>query len=95
MGAIRLNPEQQQHPYSLMIRRTGTGERELTIEISCHADRRAALNALYDHIHLMARKGFTCERVSLLHWKAQRQDPDKLIQCVVFITQEQEVALLN
>jgi len=44
MDAIRLDPDQIQQPYSLMTKRTGTGDRELTIEISCHADRRAAVS---------------------------------------------------
>jgi len=88
MDAIRLDPDQIQQPYSLMTKRTGTGDRELTIEISCHADRRAALDALYDHIHLMTSKGFACERVNLLRWKAERWDPDKLIQCAVWIAEK-------
>ncbi len=85
MDAIRLKPDQVQKPYSLMTKRTGTGDRELTIEISCHTDRRAALGALNKHIHRLSSKGFTCERVSLLRWKAQRRDPDAVIQCAVWI----------
>lgn len=92
MRVFRLNP-QDQRPYRLVIRRIGTGEEEALVELSCHADRREALNALYEHIYRMACKGFISERVNLLRWKAQRRDPDKEIQCVVFITQEQEVML--
>lgn len=95
MNIIRLKPESEPMTYSLMIRRSGTGEREPAVEISCHADRRAALNALYDHIHLMVSKGFTAERVNVCRWKAQRRDPDKLIECAIWITQTEEVAPIN
>jgi len=88
MNAIRLNPNEQQQPFSLMTKRTGTGEDEVTVEISGHSDRRAALDALYDHIHRLMCKGFACECVNLLRWKAERWDPDKLIQCAVWIAEK-------
>lgn len=87
MQAVRLHPEVPQEQHSLIIKRTGTGSREIPVELSTHADRRSALDALYDHLKHMSSLGFTAQRDSLLHWTVTRQDVDCCIQCALYITQ--------